>query len=168
MGTTPGCCILFSTNFESSSLQNSSWMATYLPSRKLLKTIKTCWVLLEKLGQIHKQHSFRLTSVGSSTKNYIHQLCTDIWYRQEDLQIALTDSDKWWERLKKSSLCVNLDHVYIYIYIYIYNKAQHQCLCVCMCLYIDKRKWNRRYIETKYLSFCKILRERQWATLHFD
>ena len=54
------------------------------------KTNKTCWALLEKQGQTHKQHSStnRPTIIARSAKTDIQQLCLDSGCHQEDLPTA--------------------------------------------------------------------------------
>ena len=102
MGTPQGCCVLFWTNPESSTPQNSNCMTTYLlshkPSKK--KTSKTCWrskdklisdILLWTLTHGH-------TNVGCQVKTRIHQL--DTGCHIVNLSRRIIDREGWWERVQ--------------------------------------------------------------------
>ena len=68
------------------------------------------------------------TSVGQLAITYIHQLCSNTGYSQEDFPGVMDTRDRWWERESRNSmLSAWLDGIYIYIYIYM-------CVCVCVCI----------------------------------
>ena len=89
------CCLVHP---GSSTPQNSSCSAIYLPSHKPFKYFlstageartNSCDILLSTLA-----HCW-LTSKSS------HQHCVDTRYNLEDLPVAMDDKDGWWERVSK-------------------------------------------------------------------
>ena len=97
--TAKGCCALFWTNPGSNTLQNSSCMATYLPSHKR-KVRRSRYV-----GNWWRSKAVFLpiplhgrAGIDRPAKIYIHQLCVDIGCILEDLPGAMENTEGWRER----------------------------------------------------------------------
>ena len=93
------CC--FWTNSGSNTSQNSSCMATYLPSHE---PNKTCRLLLEKQGQTHKRHSSIALYIGTcqcwltGKELFTSALCR-YWCSSEDVLGVMDDRDGWRKRV---------------------------------------------------------------------
>ena len=75
------------------------------------KMNKTCWSLLKEQGRTQKQsssvNSHTQTHQCWSTKNLIHQLCSDTGCRLDCLQRAMADWNGW--RESQGNLCSQYD-----------------------------------------------------------
>ena len=105
MGTTQECYMLW-TNPGSSTLQNSDYMDTYLPSHKPSNENKLdseyCWwsksQLISNILLWTPTHGH--TSTDWPADNYILRLCVGTGCRLEDLPRVIEDRDGLWEKVK--------------------------------------------------------------------
>ena len=99
MGTKQGFYILFCTNPESSTLQNSSCTATYLPSHKqdmldtVVKVSTNSLVMFSLWNPMHK-------SVDQPAQTFIHQPCVDTGFHLNNLPRVMASRDEWWGIVK--------------------------------------------------------------------
>ena len=95
MGTTERCCMLFLTNPQNNTLQNSSCTATYFLSRKRERYARYCWKTKNELKSnvIIWTTTHDHTNVGKPAKTYIHQFSADTGCHLEDLPRAIADRD---------------------------------------------------------------------------
>ena len=100
------CYMLFWIHSGSNTLQNSSYMATYLPisSIILIRQVRhagNCWWRKEKfLSDVQLIPTHGHTSVVWPSKTYIHQLCADTGCPLENLSRMMANKDRSQERVK--------------------------------------------------------------------
>ena len=100
--TTQECCEQYWTSPGDNTPQNSSYMATYHPWRKLSKLDDAgyCWRSRDKLisGVLLWTPSHGRAKAGQPARTYIRQLCEDMGCSSEDLLEAMNNREGWRER----------------------------------------------------------------------
>ena len=125
---------IFNKSRRQPPLQGTNYKATCLPSRKLSKldepnTQNTCWRSRDELisDVLPWTPSYGWAKAGRPIQTYVQQLCEDTGYSPEDLPEAMSDREKWRERVKDIRFYGKTWWWYIYIYIY-----KYVCLCACV------------------------------------
>ena len=90
-------CAFILRNLWSCNLRNSSCTTTYLPSGEPSKKdiLGTVGEKKEDKWRCPMDSLYGNPRVARPAKIYINQLCVDVMYRLEDLQIAMVDRDGW-------------------------------------------------------------------------
>ena len=115
------CLELYWINPRSKIPQNSSCMATHLPSVKSSKLDEHYWSSKDELisDVLPWTPSHGQVSVGRPARTYLQQLCTGTWCSVEDLPEAMDDRDEWRERVRE--ICVSGTTWYIYSDMHMYR-----------------------------------------------
>ena len=158
------------TSYGGSTLQSSSWTATYHPSRKLSKldepyvrdTIRDLLLWTPLHGR---------AKAGRPARTYIQQLCADTECSPEDLPEAIDDREGWRGKVRE----IRADSVtwwwwwwwfkeiqflsYFVCYLkYLYRFSFHFCFLVFLLLvfslFLSYISWYYHYYYYYYFSSC--------------